>query len=105
MTNEEFKEWLAGEFGKHSLLNLSWKRGVVSLVYVLRMSGKDFNINMADPDEAGFGMIPSVRDTFIPSRDLARKIATIDYEEYDNDGVVVPLISVVYAKQQERIIS
>ena len=42
MTNEEFKEWLAGEFGKHSLLNLSWKRGVVSLnelVYVLRMSG------------------------------------------------------------------
>lgn len=102
MTNEEFKEWLAGEFGKHSLLNLSWKRGVVSLnelVYVLRMSGKDFNINMADPDEAGFGMIPSVQETFIPSRDLSRKIATIDYEEYNNDGVVVPVISVVYAKQ------
>ena len=102
MTNEEFKDWLAGEFGKHSLLNLSWKRGVVSLnelVYVLRMSGKDFNINMTDPDEPGFGMIPSVKETFIPTRDLARKISKIEYEEFDDDGVVVPLINVVYTKQ------
>ena len=102
MTNEEFKDWLAGEFSKHRLLNLSWKRGVVSLnelVYVLRMSGKDFNINMTDPDEPSFGMIPSVQETFIPTRDLARKIAKIEYEEFDNDGVVVPLINVVYTKQ------
>lgn len=102
MNNEQFMKWLAGEFGKYSVLNLSWKRGVVSLnelVYVLRMSGKDFNINMTDPDEPGFGMIPSVQETFIPTRDLARKISSMEYEEFDNNGVVVPVISVVYAKK------
>ena len=102
MNNEQFLKWLAGEFGKYSVLKLSWKRGVVSLdelVYGLRMSGEGCDSNRTDEDEPGFGMIPSVQETFIPTRDLARKISSMEYEEFDNNGVVVPVISVVYAKK------
>lgn len=105
MTNTEFQTWLASEFEKYPMLNLSFKRDNLSfneLVHVLRLSGRDMCINTTDPDdEMGFGITPSVVETYIPTRWLVRKVATIKYEEHEEDGQVYPLLCVTYKSAQE----
>ncbi len=49
------------------------------LCYVLRMSEWDFSVNWRTQD--GFAAIPSVKEAFIPSRDLAQKIKVVGYDE------------------------
>lgn len=96
MTNYEFHEWLSTEFAKYDLLNLSWKRSnyaLNELLYVLRHSGREMCINTNDVDSGEFGMIGSV-DAFVPSRQLAKKIVKLEYEEFDDDGKIYPLLNI-----------
>ena len=105
MTHMEFYEWLNKEFEKHPMLNLSWKKDnyvLNELVHVLRLSGRDLCINTTDPDSDGFGIIPSIVEAYIPTRDLARKIGTIKYEEFEDDGKVYPLLNVTYKSEKRR---
>lgn len=85
MKQAEFHGWLNAEFEKYPLIKLSYKRGMLSLnelIHVLRLSGKDFCVNIEDPDDPMcFGFIPSVQETLIPTRDLARKVDTIVHED------------------------
>ena len=84
MTNQEFQIKLEEMWNKYPLLKLSNPKSMNELVYVLRMEGDvDYSIS----DNCG-GCIPSVRETFIPSSVLARKVTNIKYEEYiDGDYI------------------
>lgn len=102
MTNTEFYEWLSSEFAKHPMLNLSWKKDnytMNELVHVLRLSGRDICLNTTDPDEGEFGVIPSVVETYIPTRCLVRKVGKIVYEEFEDDDKVYPLLNVEYKRK------
>lgn len=77
MNLEQFKNWLNEEFTKYPLLAKSNPYSMNELCYVLRLSGKDFAICWNSDNS--FGYIPSVVETFIPSRDLIMKIKLMDY--------------------------
>ena len=81
MTNVEFKEKLDTMFAKHPMIALSNPKSLNELMYVLRMEGdRDYSISTND------GMcIPSVRETFVPTRDLAKKIVSIEWEEFEDE--------------------
>lgn len=78
MTNAEFQIKLEAMFEKHPMLKRSNPKSLNELAYVLRMEGDvDYQIITND------GMcIPSVRETFIPSEILAKKVVSIEYEDY-----------------------
>lgn len=81
MTNVEFQKKLTEMFAKHPMIARSNPKSLNELMYVLRMEGdRDYSISTND------GMcIPSVRETFVPSRDLAKKVVSIEYEEYEDE--------------------
>lgn len=78
----EFKGWFDSELTKYPLLAKSNPISLNELCYVLRMSEFDFSVNWNTP--TGFHSIPSVRETFVPSWQLAQKVQLDDYIE---DGV------------------
>ena len=81
MTNVEFKAQLDAMFAKHPMLARSNPKTLNELIYVLRMEGdRDYSIS----DDEG-GCIPSVRETFVPTRWLAKKVVSIEWEEFDDD--------------------
>lgn len=80
MTNNEFNLWLNKEFAKYPMLAKSNPKSLNELVYVLRMSEMDFCLNTIE-ENGVFGCIPSVKETFIPTRSLAQKIKHMEYDE------------------------
>ena len=81
MTNAEFKEKLDAMFAKHPMIARSNPKSLNELMYVLRMEGdRDHSISTNDG-----GCIPSVRETFVPSRDLAKKVMSIEWEEFEDE--------------------
>ena len=91
MTVNEFNKWLDNEFKKHPMLAKSNPKSINELVYVLRMSEHDFCLN-TDDGSGAFGCIPSVKETFIPSRMLAQKIKSMEYDEETFEDMGVHLI-------------
>lgn len=51
------------------------------LCYVLRLSGKDFAVCWNN--DSGFSCIPSIAESYIPSRDLSLKVKLVDYDSAD----------------------
>ena len=97
MTCTEFKIKLDEMFSRHKMIAKSNPKSLNELVYVLRMEGDvDYCICTND------GLcIPSVRNTFIPTDWLARKVESVDYEEvkeeldgevYESFVVIIDLI-------------
>ena len=84
MDLQEFLSWLDTEFSKYSVLAKSNPRSLNELVYVLRRTDRDFSINWETV--GGFASIPTIREAFIPSRDLAMKVEVIGYDEDSFDG-------------------
>ena len=81
MTNAEFQVKLDAMFAKHPMIARSNPKSLNELMYVLRMEGdRDYSIS----DNEG-GCIPSVRETFVPTRTLAKKVTSIEYEEFDGE--------------------
>jgi hypothetical protein len=81
MTNAEFMNKLDEMYAKHPMIARSNPKSLNELMYVLRMEGdRDYSISTNDG-----GCIPSVRETFVPSRDLAKKILNIEYEEFEDE--------------------
>ena len=79
MTNTEFMAKLEAMYAKHPMIALSKTKTLNELMYVLRMEGdRDYSISTNDG-----GCIPSVRETFVPSRDLAKKVVSIEWEEFE----------------------
>lgn len=81
MTNAEFMAKLDAMFAKHPMIARSNPKSLNELMYVLRMEGdRDYSISTND------GMcIPSVRETFVPTRDLAKKVVSIEWEEFEDE--------------------
>lgn len=81
MTNVEFMNKLDEMYSKHPMIARSNPKSLNELMYVLRMEGdRDYSISTND------GMcIPSVRETFVPSRDLAKKVVSIEWEEFEDE--------------------
>lgn len=81
MTNAEFQAKLEAMYAKHPMIARSNPKSLNELMYVLRMEGdRDYSIS----DNEG-GCIPSVRETFVPTRILARKVVSIEYEEFEDE--------------------
>ena len=81
MTNVEFQVKLEAMYAKHPMIARSNPKSLNELMYVLRMEGdRDYSIS----DNEG-GCIPSVRETFVPTRTLAKKIISIEYEEFEEE--------------------
>lgn len=81
MTNTEFQAKLEAMYAKHPMIARSNPKSLNELMYVLRMEGdRDYSIS----DNEG-GCIPSVRETFVPTRTLARKVVAIEYEEFEDE--------------------
>ena len=84
MTNIEFQEKLNGLFKKH--LPISGKiKTINELIYVLRHDdgAEDYCVNINSKSQGfSFGF---VKDCFYPTRQLALKIKSIEYEE-DEDS-------------------
>jgi hypothetical protein len=81
MTNTEFMNKLDEMYAKHPMIARSNPKSLNELMYVLRMEGdRDYSISTND------GMcIPSIRKTFVPSRDLAKKVTSIEWEEFEDE--------------------
>lgn len=81
MTNAEFMTKLDTMYAKHPMIAISNPKSLNELMYVLRMEGdRDYSISTTDG-----GCIPSVRETFVPSRDLVKKVVSIEYEEFEDE--------------------
>lgn len=81
MTNAEFMAKLDAMYAKHPMIARSNPKSLNELMYVLRMEGdQDYSISTNDG-----GCIPSVRETFVPSRDLAKKVVFIEWEEWEDE--------------------
>ena len=81
MTNAEFQVKLEAMYAKHPMIARSNPKSLNELMYVLRMEGdRDYSIS----DNEG-GCIPSVRETFVPTRTLAKKVVAIEWEEFDDE--------------------
>ena len=96
MTNQEFLIKLNEKFDKYPVIKLSKQKSLNELVYVLRMSENDYQINLTDPKKPNeLGMIPSVKETFIPSRDLIRTVASVSLDEEVFNEYGIYLLDVV----------
>lgn len=81
MTNAEFQAKLKEMYAKHPMIAISKTKSLNELMYVLRMEGdRDYSISTNDGS-----CIPSVRETFVPSRDLAKKVISIEWEEFEDE--------------------
>lgn len=81
MTNVEFQAKLEAMYAKHPMIARSNPKSLNELMYVLRMEGdKDYAISTNDGS-----CIPSVRETFVPTRELAKKVVSIEYEEFEDE--------------------
>ena len=81
MTNTEFMSKLNAMYAKHPMIARSNPKSLNELMYVLRMEGdRDYAISADDGS-----CIPSVRETFVPSRELAKKVLNIWWEEFEDE--------------------
>ena len=77
MTRGEFFNKLNEMFSKHPMIARSNPKTLNELMYVLRMEGdRDYAISTNDGS-----CIPSVRETFVPTKTLAKKVVSIDWHE------------------------
>lgn len=77
MTRAEFFIKLNEMFSKYPMIAKSNPKTLNELMYVLRMEGdQDYAISTNDGS-----CIPSVRETFVPTKTLAKKVISIDWHE------------------------
>ena len=88
MTNSEFMTWIEKEYAKHFVIKGDKVKSINELVYAIRMSDKDFCLNIIGTGAACV-CIPSAKESFIPTRYLEKKIASIEYDIEDPDYPVV----------------
>ena len=85
MTNVEFQKRLEDLYNSHFVIAKSKKKTVNELFYVLRMDEFDYNISMKDGYK--WTCVPSVKECFVPVRDLAKHVKEVylDETDYDDD--------------------
>lgn len=91
MTRNEFFTKLNEMLKKYPLIAKSNPISLNELVYILRMDDEDYCIS----DNLG-GCIPSVKETFIPTKLLAKKIKSVEWDEEANEESDTNVIFVEY---------
>ena len=97
MTNAEFQVKLEEMYSKHSLISKRKQKTMNELVYTLRMSGENYQLTVTEQSKPNsFGCIPGVIDTFIPVKDLAKKVVSVEFDEetYNDFGIKLLLVEV-----------
>lgn len=88
MTNAEFQVKLEEMYAKHSLIAGGPKKTFNTLTWLLRQDNVDYNISIP-PYKEGMGWlcIPSVKECFIPVKELAMHVKKVEVEEdeYEDD--------------------
>jgi hypothetical protein len=97
MTNAEFQVKLEEMYQEHPIITKREQKTLNELVYTLRMSGENYQLNTFDKNNpCSWGVIPGVQDTFIPVRDLAKKVISVEFDEetYEEMGIKLLLVGV-----------
>lgn len=97
MTNKEFQKQLEEMYNQYSFIKNRKQKTLNELVYVLRMSGENWQLNTVRDDISnGFGCIPGVQDSFIPVKDLAQKVVSVEFDEetWEEFGIKLLLVKV-----------
>jgi hypothetical protein len=97
MTNAEFQVKLEKMYQEHPIIAKRKQKTLNELVYTLRMSGENYQLNTFDADSpCSWGVIPGVQDTFIPVKDLAKKVVSVEFDEetYEEMGIKLLLVGV-----------
>ena len=92
MTKIDFENRLNALYDEHPIIKISKVKTFNELSYVLRMdkSSVDYNIATVDPD-GSYSFIVSIRECFIPTRDLAKHVKAIEFEGYDAEMDMINL--------------
>lgn len=96
MTNVEFQIQLEKMYAEFPIIAKRKQKTLNELVYVLRMSGEDYQLNTFDKNEpCAWGCIPGVQETFIPVRDLAKKVVSVEFDEetYEEMGIKLLMVN------------
>jgi hypothetical protein len=81
MKNKEFQAKLQALYNEHPMIAKSEKKTVNELFYVLRMDKEnDYNINLIK--DGIWSCIPSVKETFVSVRTLAKYVKSIEIDEH-----------------------
>lgn len=97
MTNKRFQQELQEMYEMYSATRSSVQKTLNQLVYVLRMSGINYQMTITRDDTPnGCVCIPGVIDTFIPVKDLAQKVVSVEFDEetYEDCGIELLLVKV-----------
>lgn len=97
MTNAEFQVKLEEMYMEYPTIWPRSKKTLNELVYVLRMSGEDYQLNTIDKSKPNaFCCIPGVQDTFIPVRSLAQKVVSVEFDEetWEEMGIKLLIVTV-----------
>ena len=97
MTNAEFQLRLEEMYAEFPMIWPRSKKTLNELVYVLRRSGEDYQINTYNKNNRNScGCIPGVQETFSPVRDLAKKVVDVEFDEetYEEMGIKLLLVNV-----------
>lgn len=96
MTNKEFQIQLEAMYQRFPIIGKRKQKTLNELVYVLRMSGEDYQLNTFDKSEpCSWGCIPGVQETFIPVRDLAKNVVSVEFDEetYEEMGIKLLMVT------------
>lgn len=97
MTNAEFQVKLEEMYAKFPIIAKRKQKTLNELVYVLRMSGEDYQLNTYNKNNSNScGCIPGVQETFIPVKTLAQKVVDVEFDEetYEEMGIKLLLVNV-----------
>ena len=97
MTNKEFQNKLQEMYNQYSIIAKREQKTLNELVYVLRMSGENWQLNTVRKDVPnGFTCIPGVQDCFIPVKNLAQKVVSVKFDEetWEEFGIKLLLVTV-----------
>ena len=85
MTNTKFQQKLQDMYDAHPIVGRSKRKTFNELVWLLRRDSVDYNISIPPyNDDMGWVCIPSVKECFIPVRDLVMHVKEIVLDEEMN---------------------
>lgn len=92
MNNAIFQQQLEEMYGKYSFIAKHTQKTLNELVYVLRMSGENYQLDVEH--NGAFYAIPGVIDCFIPVKTLAQKVVSVEFDEeaYTDFGIYLLMI-------------
>lgn len=87
MTNADFQKKLEVMYASHSFITKGPRKTFNELAWVLRQDDVDYNVNIVPyNDDTRWLCIPSIKECFIPVRDLAMHVSKVEFDEdFNND--------------------